>query len=177
MPKLCPRCFEFFATSSIESALSPSDAYLEIENSPPSRGTVAIPALSYPRFFKIVNPSSKNSRASLCSEVPITPTIPQQSVVTAESSNAANADVAATAATRAIAFFAFHKEEADSESRDAMVDTARVDASLEDDFERCLKRFVAFPLLPFLAFADVEALETRYLALCLIIVCRINLGN
>jgi hypothetical protein len=137
MPKECPRCFECFATSSIESALSPSDAYLEIESSPPVEGTVAIPALSYPRFFKIVNPSSKNSRASVCFSVPITPTIPQQSVF---ESDRANAVVAAATASKADAFDFFHMEEySDSEdAEDDSEDTARTEGNFADDLvDRC----------------------------------------
>lgn len=50
---------------------------------PPVAGMVAIPALSYPRFFKAVSPSNKKSLESWSAteEVPTTAAIPQQSVL------------------------------------------------------------------------------------------------
>lgn len=71
--------------------------------------------------------------------MPITPTIPQQSVVTAEESDATNAAVAA-AASKATAFVAFHREalSCSEDAEDESVDTARVDENFEDDLvDRC----------------------------------------
>jgi hypothetical protein len=72
---------------------------------------VAIPALSYPRFFKIVNPSSKNSRASGYFSVPTTPTMPQQSVDVAPDCSQFDAANEVIANITPINAAAFHEEE------------------------------------------------------------------
>ena len=123
------------ATNSIESALSPSDAYFVIARSPPLVASVAIPALSYPRFFKIVRPSSKNSLASVYFEVPITPTIPQQSVVFDAESDVAKAAAAAVAATmRAAAFFALYDSDSDK-TDEGIVERTRTDDNLAEEVD------------------------------------------
>jgi hypothetical protein len=48
---------------SMESAVDCLEAYLVMSREVPSRGMVAIPAESYPRFLRIVNPSRRYSLA------------------------------------------------------------------------------------------------------------------
>jgi len=86
-------------TSSRPSAFSPTEAYFVTVS--PSEGTpdmVAIPALSYPRFFKIVRPSKRKSLAS--PDPPTTPAIPQQSALLVSFATIAEAPAAAAAAAR-----------------------------------------------------------------------------
>ena len=97
-------------------------------------GTVAIPALSYPRFFKIVNPSNKNSRASAWSLVPITPTIPQQSVVNSAESDVTAAVEAAAAISKVALLHRDDEEKLSSDGdKDGNVDTARQHVACADD--------------------------------------------
>ena len=121
----------------------------------------------------MVNPSSRNFLASVCFSVPITPTIPQQSVVTDEESDVVKAIVAAAAAIKAAAFAAFHtdfwSESEEAEAEDDSAETVRLDTKCAVGASRCWKRSMAFLRPQDFAIFTAETLESRYRALWRII--------